>query len=50
MKEVVSGVVAKGLNGKPKTKETCAKIVLMCVEVEQVTDAREEILEGTILI
>ena len=42
----MSGVVAKGLNGKPKTKDMCSKIVLMCVEIERVTEAREEILAG----
>jgi len=46
VREAVSGVVVKGLNGKPKTKDICAKIVLMCIELEKVTDAREEILEG----
>ncbi|XP_063678365.1 cytoskeleton-associated protein 5-like isoform X4 [Bolinopsis microptera] len=46
VKEAVSGIVVKGLNGKPKTKDLCAQIFLMCVEIEKVTDAREEILEA----
>ena len=46
VREAVSGIVAKGLNGKPKTKDLCGQIFLMCVEIEKVQDAREEILEG----
>ncbi|KAL5253039.1 hypothetical protein ACHWQZ_G015707 [Mnemiopsis leidyi] len=46
VREAVSGIVAKGLNGKPKTKDLCGQIFLMCVEIEKVQDAREEILEA----
>ena len=49
VKEAVSGIVVKGLNGKPKTKDLCTQIFLMCVEIEKVTDAREEILEGLLV-
>ena len=46
VRELVNGVIVKGLNGKPKTKESCIEICMMCVEIEKSTEMREELIPG----
>jgi cytoskeleton-associated protein 5 len=44
--EVVSGIVSKCLNGKPKTKDLGISICLMYVEIEKQDVVLEEVLKG----
>ncbi len=42
----MSGVVAKCLGARAKTKETAIQVCLMCVEIEEQEAVLEALLEG----
>eukprot|EP00124_Ichthyophonus_hoferi_P003158 Ihof_evm3s259 gene=Ihof_evmTU3s259 len=44
--DVVSGIVAKCLNARPKTKEKAVQVCLMLVEMEQGNTVMEELVKG----
>ncbi|XP_064399412.1 cytoskeleton-associated protein 5-like isoform X3 [Halichondria panicea] len=44
--DVVTGIVTKCLNGRPKTKEGGILISLMFIEIEQFATVQEEIMKG----
>ena len=43
---MVSGIVMKCFNGKPKNKELGIQLTMLCIEADKPEQAQEELLKG----